>query len=89
MTASAGSFVELAATFQGEEGVSRLDGNGKVALVTGGSRVIGRAICASLAREGASVVVNYRSDDDAAGETLKGLSRHGGEHALVRADIGS
>jgi 3-oxoacyl-[acyl-carrier protein] reductase len=87
MTASAGSFVELAATFQGEEGLSRLDG--KVALVTGGSRVIDRAICASLAREGASVVVNYRSDDDAAGETLKGLSRHGGEHALVRADIGS
>ncbi len=65
----------------------RLDG--KVALVTGGSRGIGRAVCARLAREGASVIVNYRSDEEAAESTLEEISGHGGEHALVKADVSS
>lgn len=43
--------------------------SGKIALVTGGSRGIGRAICKSLASCGASVYVNYSSGKDAAEET--------------------
>ena len=66
---------------------SRLDKT--VALVTGGSRGIGRAICAALAREGAAVIVNYRSDEEAAQSTLEELLRHGGGHGLVKADVGS
>ena len=66
---------------------SRLDN--KVALVTGGSRGIGRAICAALAREGAAVIVNYHSDEEAAQSTLEELLRHGGGHGLVKADVGS
>ena len=61
----------------------------KVALVTGGSRGIGRAICVALAREGAAVIVNYHSDEEAAQSTLEELLRHGGGHGLVKADVGS
>ena len=39
---------------------------GRVALVTGGSRGIGRAICVALGRRGAKVIVNYASREDAA-----------------------
>ncbi len=50
---------------------------GRLALVTGGSRGLGRAICGVLAREGARVAFNYaRSDDDAA-VTLADIRRHG------------
>ena len=66
---------------------SRLDK--KVALVTGGSRGIGRAVCAALAREGRTVIVNFRSDEEAAQSTLEELLGHGGEHSLIKADVGS
>jgi len=45
---------------------SNYDLHGKVAIVAGGSRGIGRAISGRLAREGAAVVVNYASNDAAA-----------------------
>jgi 3-oxoacyl-[acyl-carrier protein] reductase len=61
---------------------------GCVALVTGGSRGIGRAISVALAARGAKVVVNYVSREDAARETLEACRAHGGEHAIAAFDVG-
>lgn len=57
---------------------------GKIAIVTGGSRGIGRAIALELGRAGATVIVNYRSNADAAAEVVAELDGRG--HA-VQADI--
>jgi 3-oxoacyl-[acyl-carrier protein] reductase len=58
---------------------------GKVALVTGSSRGIGREIARELASRGARVAVHYRADREAARETL--ASRAGGPHAVFGADV--
>ena len=50
---------------------------GRTALVTGGSRGLGRAICVALAREGAAVAFNYSKDEEAAAETLRGIEACG------------
>ena len=63
-----------------------MDISGKVALVTGSSRGIGRQIARSLAARGARVAVHYRADREAAEETLASL-RDGGPHALFGADV--
>jgi 3-oxoacyl-[acyl-carrier protein] reductase len=60
---------------------------GKIALVTGASRGIGRAIAIALAAAGADVAVNYRSRDCEAEATCAGIHRHGTRSLLVRADV--
>ena len=61
--------------------------NGKVALVTGGSRGIGRAIALALGSEGASVVVNYVADQGAAQTIADEIIALGGQAAVVQADV--
>jgi 3-oxoacyl-[acyl-carrier protein] reductase len=60
---------------------------GKVALVTGGARNIGRAICRSLAAGGAAVVVNALTSRAAGEETVKLIDAAGGKAVLVIADM--
>lgn len=61
--------------------------SGQVALVTGGSRGIGRAICLELARRGAYVVVNFRSNKKAAEETLAIVRQAGGDGETAGFDV--
>ena len=60
---------------------------GKVALVTGGGKGIGGAISMALAREGADVAINFRSDADAARATAEAVEKSGRRALLVPADI--
>ena len=62
---------------------------GKVAVVTGASRGIGRAIALRLARDGALVCVNYRSNAEAAQAVVGEIESAGGEAFALRADVGS
>jgi NAD(P)-dependent dehydrogenase (short-subunit alcohol dehydrogenase family) len=62
---------------------------GKVALVTGGGRDIGREISLTLAREGAAVAVNYLHSKDEAEATVAEIGRLGGRGTLAPADISS
>jgi 3-oxoacyl-[acyl-carrier protein] reductase len=59
----------------------------QVALVTGGSRGIGRAICLELAKKGAYVVVNFRSHKKAGDETLALIQQAGGMGETVCFDV--
>ena len=61
--------------------------NKRYALVTGGSRGIGRAICLQLARDGYSVIINYRSNHAAAQETLLQIEKEGGSAELLPFDV--
>lgn len=60
---------------------------GKVAIVTGGSRDIGRAVSERLAAEGAKVVINYWNNDDFAGDTLAAIKAAGGHAVIVKANL--
>jgi len=60
---------------------------GKVALVTGGSRGIGRAIAVALGRRGAKVIVNYATRADAARETAAAVEAAGGQAAIAAFDV--
>ena len=59
----------------------------QVALVTGASRGIGRAIAIALAAAGAKVVVNYARSDAAAKEVVQAITNEGGEAIAVQADV--
>ncbi len=60
---------------------------GRVALVTGGSRGIGRAICHRLAASGHAVAVNYTSNVGAAEEVVRAITENGGRAISVAADV--
>lgn len=60
---------------------------GKTAIVTGGSRGIGRAIALRLAQEGARVAVVYAGNEQAANETCAQIAQAGGEAAAYRCDV--
>ncbi|PZU95822.1 MAG: 3-oxoacyl-[acyl-carrier-protein] reductase [Pseudanabaena sp.] len=60
---------------------------GQVAIVTGASRGIGRAIAIALGNEGAKVVVNYASSTNAAEEVVKTIKENGGEAIALHADV--
>jgi len=65
------------------------DLTGKVALVTGGSRGIGRAASLALAKQGAQVVINYVSNEGAAREVAETIEKAGGKAEIVQFDVGS
>jgi 3-oxoacyl-[acyl-carrier protein] reductase len=60
---------------------------GRTALVTGGSRGIGRAIALALAEEGADVAVNYVSSEGAARDVAETIAKMGRKAIVVQADV--
>ncbi|MFB9534253.1 3-oxoacyl-ACP reductase FabG [Nonomuraea roseola] len=60
---------------------------GSVAVVTGGSRGIGRAVALDLAREGAHVIVNYAQSERDAKEVADQIAQEGGSASAVQADV--
>jgi NAD(P)-dependent dehydrogenase (short-subunit alcohol dehydrogenase family) len=62
--------------------------DGRTALVTGGSRGIGRAVCLRLAEEGADIAVNYNGSKDAAEEVAAAVQAMGRKARVYQADVG-
>ena len=60
---------------------------GRVALVTGGARGIGAAICTALARSGHHVAVNFHSREDAANTLVAAIKREGGTAIAIAGDV--
>jgi len=59
----------------------------KVALATGSSRGIGRAIAIAFAKEGATVVINYIKSDNRAKETVKEIEKLGSKSIAIKCDV--
>jgi len=64
-------------------------GGQKIAVVTGGSRGIGRAIAVELAAHGYQIVITYKTNDEAAAETLRLIRETGGSGEAVKFDVGN
>jgi 3-oxoacyl-[acyl-carrier protein] reductase len=64
-----------------------MDPMGRVAIVTGSSRGIGRAIAVRLAEEGSKIVVNFHRNEEAAYQALRMIEDVGGEAVIVRGDV--
>ena len=64
-------------------------GEQKIAIVTGGSRGIGRAIAVELAAHGYQIVITYKTNDEAAAETLRLIRETGGSGEAVKFDVGN
>lgn len=62
--------------------------DGQVAIVTGASRGIGRAVAIALAKVGAKVVINYAGNAEAAEEVRTVITDNGGQAITVKAEIG-
>lgn len=71
----------------GEELVAEKPLQNQVALVTGGAKRIGRAIALALGAAGARVVVNYRTSEAEARETMREIEKQGGQAGAVQADV--
>ena len=69
--------------------MNELELQSRTALVTGGSRGIGRACCEQLAAAGAKVAVNYRSNEDAARQVVEQIISAGGQAIVCQADVSS
>src|SRR2546426_12506384 len=71
----------------GANNMGKLDG--KIALVTGGSKGIGAGIALSMAKEGAAVAVNYASDREAADRVVDRIKASGGKAIAVQGSVTS
>ena len=67
--------------------MSEKEFNGKIALITGASRGIGRAIAIELAKNGANIAINYNSNTKAAKETQRLVSKTGVKSEIIKADV--
>ena len=63
------------------------DLKGKIALITGSARGIGKAIAERYGSRGASIVVNYARDQERANETVDSIERVGGRAIAIQADV--
>lgn len=61
--------------------------DGKIALVTGGARGIGRSICMRLAEDGADVAINYKRSEKSAQETKEAIENLGRKAMIIQADV--
>src|SRR4051812_1398335 len=72
---------------QGDGLALTIDLSGKIALVTGAGRGIGRATALKLGAAGAKVAVNYNASEGAAQEVVEAITSAGGEAKAVKADV--
>jgi 3-oxoacyl-[acyl-carrier protein] reductase len=62
---------------------------GRVAIVTGGGRGIGRAICLGLGTDGAQIAVNFRKDEEAARQTVADIEALGAKAVAYQGSVAS